>query len=188
MDIILASASPRRRELLKLITENFTAVAIDADESLDDNISAEDAAAVLSKRKAQAAAEMYPDSLVVGCDTTVVIDGKVLGKPRDPQQCRKFLRLLSGRQHQVITGYTVICGDKCVTGKEVTDVSFRTLSDEDIDWYISTGEPFDKAGGYGIQGKGALLSDGIRGDFYNVVGLPVSALYQVLKTFNIQED
>lgn len=189
MNIILASASPRRRELLNLITSDFTAVSTDADETLPADIRAEDSSEYLSAIKARAAAALYPDDLVIGCDTVVVLGDAILGKPQNDEQCRQFLSMLSGRTHKVITGCTIICGGSEHSFRQITDVTFRTLSDEDIDWYISTGEPFDKAGGYGIQGKGALLVDHICGDYFNVVGLPVSLLNQELRSIikNIKE-
>ncbi|MDE6798454.1 MAG: Maf family nucleotide pyrophosphatase, partial [Ruminococcus sp.] len=129
------------------------------------------------------AAELYPDCIVIGCDTVVNIDGHILGKPKDTDECRKFLRMLSGKVHSVTTAYCIICGDDFTLNSQTTSVTFRKLSEKDIEWYISTGEPFDKAGGYGIQGKGALLIKNMNGDYFNVVGLPVSRLYQELKTF-----
>ncbi len=189
MNIILASASPRRRELLNLITNDFIAVSTDADESLPADIPAEDSSEYLSAVKAKAAAELYPDDLVIGCDTVVVLDEQILGKPKNEEQCREYLSMLSGRTHKVITGCTLICGSSNHSFRQVTDVTFRSLSAEDIDQYIATGEPFDKAGGYGIQGKGALLVDHICGDYFNVVGLPVSLLNQELRSIinNIKE-
>lgn len=189
MNIILASASPRRRELLKLITEDFTAVSTDADETLPPDVvlqcqtTPETAAVYLSEIKAQAVAEDYSDSIVIGCDTVVIVDKTILGKPHDEQECREYLRMLSGRSHQVTTGCTIICGNEKKCFNVNTEVRFRSLTDEDIEWYISTGEPFDKAGGYGIQGKGSLLIESINGDYFNVVGLPVSELNYYLKEF-----
>ncbi len=190
MDIILASASPRRRELMKLITENFQAVSMDADETLPDDIAEicrktpEFSAQYLSSVKAEAAYLKYPDSLIIGCDTVVISDGIILGKPKDSSQCHEYLKMLSGKPHKVTTGCTLIFQGKKTSFHVDTTVFFRELSDEEIEWYISTGEPFDKAGGYGIQGKGALLIESISGDYFNVVGLPVSALYSELKKYH----
>ena len=189
MKILLASASPRRRELIKLITEDFTAVSTDCDETLPDDIAAECrntpelAAEYLSKIKAECAAAQYNDCIVIGCDTIVIVDSKILGKPENAQQCREYLRMLSGRSHKVTTGCTFICGSEKKSLTVTTEVFFRELSDDDIEWYISTGEPFDKAGGYGIQGKGALLINSINGDYFNVVGLPVSTVYNEIKKY-----
>lgn len=183
MKIILASASPRRRELMKLITEDFTAAAVDADETLPDGIKACDAAEYLARVKAAKAHEMFPNDLVIGCDTTVVCNDKVLGKPADKEQAREFMKMLSCNIHAVFTGCCIMYKDKSCWFKVGTDVFFNKLADEEIEAYISTDEPYDKAGGYGIQGRGALLVNRIDGDFYNVVGLPVSRLNEVLKKF-----
>ena len=182
MKIILASASPRRRELMKLITDDFECVAMDVDETVPENYPYHPSS-YLAELKARKAAELYPDCIVIGCDTVVNIDGHILGKPKDTDECRKFLRMLSGKVHSVTTAYCIICGDDFTLNSQTTSVTFRKLSEKDIEWYISTGEPFDKAGGYGIQGKGALLIKNMNGDYFNVVGLPVSRLYQELKTF-----
>lgn len=183
MNIILASASPRRRELMKLITEDFKAVSVAANEIIPDEISAENAAEYLAVVKAQGAAAYYNTDIVIGCDTTVVADGKVLGKPKDKEECRKFMKMLSGKAHTVITGCALIYSHKKISFSESTEVFFRSLTDEEIEEYISTDEPYDKAGGYGIQGKGALLIEKINGDYFNVVGLPVSRLNLELKKF-----
>ena len=183
MDIILASASPRRRELMKLITDDFTAVSTDCDETLPPDIPAVSASQYLAVLKAKAAGQEYPGSLIIGCDTTVIVDDTILGKPADKNECRRFMQMLSGRTHQVITGCCLLYKEMIRSFSVVTDVTFRPLSDEEIEKYISTDEPYDKAGGYGIQGKGALLASGINGDFFNVVGLPVSALDQELNKF-----
>lgn len=180
--IILASSSPRRRELLKLITEDFESISTDVDETLPENTDPFKASEYLSLIKAKAV-EYSSENIVIGCDTTVIIDNKILGKPNNINQCREYLEMLSGRSHKVITACSIVCGDNIRTFSEVTEVTFCTLSNEDIEWYISTGEPFDKAGGYGIQGKGSLLIERINGDYFNVVGLPVSRLNQELKMF-----
>lgn len=182
MKIILASSSPRRRELLKLITEDFESISTDVDETLPENTNPLEASEYLSLIKAKAV-EYSSENIVIGCDTTVIIDNKILGKPNNINKCREYLEMLSGRSHKVITACSIVCGDNIRTFSEVTEVTFRTLSNEDIEWYISTDEPFDKAGGYGIQGKGSLLIERINGDYFNVVGLPVSRLNQELKMF-----
>lgn len=183
MKIILASASPRRRELFNLISEDFTAVSTDADETLPEDILPEKAAEYLSSIKAKAAAEIYKNDLVIGCDTTVICNGSILGKPKDKSQCREFITMLSGKSHSVITGCTIICGADEVSFSTETEVTFRSLNHEEIEEYISSDEPYDKAGGYAVQGKGALLIEKINGDFFNVVGLPVSRLNLELKKF-----
>lgn len=181
MKLILASASPRRRELMKLITNDFETVSTDSDETLPEDILPEKASEYLAKIKAEAAAELYPEDIVIGCDTTVICGSDILGKPADKSECEKMLRELSGISHKVITGVAIIKSGKCLSFSEVTEVTFRKLTEEDIQWYTSTDEPYDKAGGYGIQGLGALLTEKINGDYYNVVGLPVSHLNQELK-------
>lgn len=186
MKIILASASPRRRELMKLITDDFTAVSIDADETLPDDIVIKGicgAAEYLARVKALKAHEMFPEDIVIGCDTIVVHDNKILGKPKDKEQAREYLHMLSGNVHSVFTGCCIMYGDRTVSFDEGTDVFFNELSDEEIEDYISTDEPYDKAGGYGIQGRGALFVNKINGDFFNVMGLPVSRLNKKLKEF-----
>ena len=186
MNIILASASPRRRELMKYITDDFTAVSLDCDETLPDDIKPMEASEYLAVLKAKAAAEKYPDSVVIGCDTTVILGDKILGKPKDKEQCIADISVLSGNTHQVVTGCVIICGDKIVSFSEVTDVTFRKLTESEITAYADTDEPYDKAGGYGIQGKGSELIQSINGDFFNVVGLPVGRLFNELKKFLLQ--
>lgn len=182
MNIILASASPRRRELMKLIIDDFETFSTDIDETPPDNIELFRVSEYLSGIKATSV-KCSSDSIVIGCDTTVIIDNTILGKPLNGSQCHKYLKMLSGKTHKVVTACSIIYKNVIRTFSEVTEVTFRILSDEDIEWYISTGEPFDKAGGYGIQGKGSLLIEKINGDYFNVVGLPVSRLNQELKTF-----
>ena len=183
MEIILASQSPRRQELLKLIGIPFAVRVADIDETLEP-CAPEIAVAQLSRKKAEAVPHTA-DETVIGADTVVVLDGEILGKPADEADAFRMLRFLSGRRHQVMTGVTVLQGDRCVSVTEVTEVSFRELSDGEIRDYIATGEPMDKAGSYGIQSGGALFVDGIHGDYYNVVGLPVCRLHQILKEFQL---
>lgn len=183
MEIILASQSPRRQELLKLIGLPFTVRVADIDETLDDR-APEEAVGQLSRKKA-AAVPRSANEIVIGADTVVVLDGKILGKPSDEADAFRMLRFLSGRCHQVMTGLTVLQGERAVTVTEITEVSFRELTDREIWDYIASGDPMDKAGSYGIQSGGALFVDGIRGDYYNVVGLPVCRLNQILKEFTV---
>ena len=182
MKIVLASGSPRRHELLRLITENFEIRVSDADETVPEYIPAEKTAEYLSMVKAQAV-DRRSDEIIIGCDTVVVIDGKVLGKPSSEKECFDMLSLLSGKIHTVYTGVSFICNDNRHSFTAETKVEFYPLTQKEISDYIATGEPFDKAGGYGIQGKGALLVKGINGDYFNVVGLPVSALKRELERF-----
>ncbi|HEZ7987467.1 MAG TPA: Maf family protein [Ruminococcus sp.] len=183
MGIILASGSPRRKELLTLITDEFQIVKSDAEENIPDNIDVFKASEFLAGLKASDVSEKYPCSIVIGCDTTVIIDGTILGKPANKEQCKEYLKMLSNRTHQVVTGCCLKFGEKKTIFSEVTDVTFRKLDENEIDEYIATGEPFDKAGGYGIQGKGSLLVEKINGDYFNVVGLPVSRLNIEIKKF-----
>ena len=180
MNIVLASASPRRQELLKHIFDEFRVVPSDADETLPKGISSASAAEYLARVKAESVAESE-NGLVIGCDTVVVIDDMILGKPTDRTDCFNMLKRLSGRKHFVYTGVCIIYNNSTVSFTEKTDVEFYELSDDEINAYMDTNEPFDKAGGYGIQGKGSLLVKGICGDYFNVVGLPVSALYRKIK-------
>lgn len=172
--LILASKSPRRRELLSLITEDFSVKTADVDETLPEGISPARAVEYLSKIKALAAANGV--DTIIGADTVVAVDGKILGKPADRAQAREMLRSLSGKYHSVFTGVTVIKPDSEITFSVETRVKFFELTDTEIDEYVSTGECDDKAGAYGIQGKGSLLVERIEGDYFNVVGLPVSTL------------
>lgn len=187
MNIILASASPRRRELLERIgLTGFTVAAPNVDESVEPGLSPAAMVEQLSLRKARAAAQNFgPEGLIIAADTVVALDGAVLGKPRDEEDAFAMLSSLSGREHHVYTGVTVLLGDRSVTRHEETAVTFRELSPEEIRGYIATGEPMDKAGAYGIQGVGALLVSGIRGDYSNVMGLPVFRLGRVLSGFGL---
>ena len=180
MQLILASASPRRKELLGLYGIPFTVRAADIDETMDPDKPPFDEVARLSREKALAVPR-EPEDVVVAADTIVVCDGIVLGKPRDEAQAIEMLSLLSGRAHQVTTGCTALRGQKDETFTEVTDIHFRPLSPGEIRRYVATGEPMDKAGAYGIQGGAALFCQRMEGDYYNVMGLPVCALGQVLK-------
>ena len=179
--LILASKSPRRRELMKFITDNFIIKTAEVDENLPENISPADAVLYLSKIKAEPF--INGTDTVIGADTVVAIDGVILGKPKDENDARAMLKRLSGRVHSVFTGVTVIRGDKEKSFFSETKVKFFKLSDEMIESYIKTKEPFDKAGAYGIQGFGCLLVEEIHGDYFNVVGLPVSQLNQLLLNF-----
>lgn len=176
MEIILASASPRRKELFSYITADFIVIPSDADESFPDTIPIEKAPEFVAEMKARAIADKYPYDLVIGCDTGVLIDGQMLGKPQNEEEACQMLSLLSGKTHRVITGCVLIKDGKVTSFSGITKVTFYSLSHEEILSYIETGEPFDKAGAYGIQGYGSLLIKEIHGDFFNVVGLPVARL------------
>ena len=183
MQLILASGSPRRKELLGLFGRPFLIRAADIDETMTPGGDPASQTGEVSRRKALAV-ERETDDIVIAADTIVVCDGKILGKPHTPREAAQMLRLLSGRSHQVMTGLTVLRGDRVRTVTEITDVRFRPLTDEEIDAYVATGEPMDKAGAYGIQGGGALFCTGIHGDYFNVMGLPVCRLGQLLREFD----
>lgn len=180
--LILASASPRRQELLKLITEEFLTVPADIEERVGQDVALYDIPQALAGQKAAFVSRQHPDDLVIGCDTGVFTDGQMLGKPQDCRAAADMLRMLSGKTHRVITGCAVYRGGACLSAfSQATEVTFYSLSDAEIEDYIATGEPMDKAGAYGIQGRGSLLVREIKGDYFNVVGLPVAALYRALK-------
>lgn len=179
--IILASQSPRRQELLKLITSDFEIKVSNVDEILPDKIMPKEAVMYLSKIKAEPFADS--DDIVIGADTVVALDGKILGKPKSEENAKEMLKFLSGRTHSVFTGVTLASDKKTKTFAVETKVKFFELTNEEIDAYIKTKEPFDKAGAYGIQGYGSLLVEKIDGDYFNVVGLPVSTLARELKAF-----
>ena len=187
MDIILASQSPRRRELLtRMGLREFRVISPNVDERELDGLPPEELVQRLSARKAHAVAERAgADVVVIAADTVVSLDGTVLGKPADNLEAFKMLSTLSGVRHQVYTGVTVVCDGQKQTGHEVTDVTFRDLTEEEIENYVATGEPMDKAGAYGIQGFGALLIERIEGDYYNVMGLPVCRLGRMLEQVGI---
>ena len=189
MKLILASQSPRRRELLGLLGIPFEIRVPNADETMDPTGEPAQQVALVSRRKAEATPR-DEDTVVIAADTIVVCDGKILGKPKDREDAVRMLRLLSGRTHQVMTGLTVLYGNKVTSCTEVTQVTFRALCDREILRYVDSGEPMDKAGAYGIQGGAALFAQGICGDYFNVVGLPVCRLVQVLQETvpNLMED
>lgn len=180
MNLILASQSPRRRELLGLFRIPFSVRVADIDETMDPEKTPYDEVARVSRLKALAIPREAGD-VVIAADTIVVCGGKVLGKPHSEEEAAAMLAALSGRDHQVMTGMTVLRGDAAETVTEVTDLHFRELSDREIRSYVATGEPMDKAGAYGIQGGAALFCTHMVGDFYNVMGLPVCRLGELLR-------
>lgn len=185
MEIVLASASPRRRELLSLITEHFTVCPADADETLRDAPLGEEVTR-LSRLKAEAVQAQHPNAVCIGSDTMVTIDGLRLGKPKDADEAASMLRRLRGRTHEVLTGLAVLTPDGGAhTLHTCTRVTFRDFAEDELAAYLATGEPLDKAGAYGIQGLGGLLVAGIQGDYHNVVGLPVCRLGQILRDFGV---
>lgn len=184
--LLLASNSPRRRELLKMLDIPFEiAPSIEVDESYDPAMPAEDVPAYLSTVKGDAySAAISPADIVITADTVVIADGKILGKPADEADAKAMLRLLSGRTHTVITGVSITDTERRHTFSAATEVTFASLSDSEIDYYIERYRPFDKAGAYGIQEWiGAIGIESIHGSFYNVMGLPIHRLYTALRTF-----
>jgi septum formation protein len=189
MELILASQSPRRRELLGLFNLPFTVRVADIDETMDPTRSPAEEVARVSLAKARAV-ERKEEDVVIAADTIVVLGSRVLGKPASEAQAEQMLTALSGHAHQVMTGVTVLRGDRSLTATEITDIHFRELSTREIRRYIATGEPMDKAGSYGIQGGAALFAEKIHGDYYNVVGLPVCRLQRMLRELapDLMED
>ena len=188
--LYLASTSPRRRELLRQIGVQLTTLSVDVDETPTRNESAQAYVQRLSQAKAAAGwsnveTDKLPWMPVLGSDTSVVLDGVILGKPEDKAQCVETLMLLSGRTHQVMTAVTLQLAEKIGTQLSVTDVTFRELSEEEALRYWDTGEPSDKAGGYGIQGYGAVFVENISGSYSGVVGLPIEKTVVLLNQFNV---
>lgn len=176
--IILASASPRRKELLSQIGITFEIIKAEKEEHITSSIPTE-VVKELSMQKAKEVAAKCDSSIIIGADTIVAMEGQILGKPKDRADAMRMLRLLQGKKHQVITGVTVLLGStKTLSFAEVTDVSLYPMTDAQIERYIATGEPMDKAGAYGIQGRFAAYVRGIEGDYNNVVGLPIGRVYQ----------
>lgn len=187
-DLLLASASPRRRELIARLRRDVIAVSTDADETIPEGVPAVGVPEILALRKA-AAARSLPQSAgrtIIAADTVVILDGEIFGKPEDEHDARTMLKRLSGRTHRVVTGLCIISASgEQVTLSEVTEVTFFELSEREIEAYIATGEPMDKAGAYGIQTDGCMFVEGINGDFFNVVGLPVARLNRALDRLGI---
>ena len=191
MKIILASASPRRRELLEMLgVKELEIVPARGAELAPEGAGPGETVKALSRAKAlevreRTGAEEKSDVCILAADTVVYAGGRILGKPHSEAEAKEMLRSLSGRAHEVYTGITVCCGEACRSEFEVTEVRFRDLSEEEIDAYVATGEPMDKAGAYGIQGKASLFVSGIAGDYFNVVGLPLCRTGEMLKTIGV---
>ena len=182
--VVLASQSPSRLELIKLIFDSVEIFPADCDETLPEGIGAREAVEYLSKIKNDASAKLTDkENLVISADTVVSVDNEILGKPVDKEEARRMISLLSGKVHQVYTGVTLSLNGKTKTFSEKTDVAFFALTEDEIEEYISSSEPYDKAGAYGIQGKAGLLVKGINGDYYNVVGFPIARLKREIEEF-----
>ncbi|MDQ2921795.1 MAG: Maf family protein [Acidobacteriota bacterium] len=182
--IVLASKSPRRAEILRAVGWEFEALAANIDETRAESEDAVSYVKRLAQTKAETVAKKISNhGLVLGADTVVVIDGEILGQPRDDEDARRMLKLLSGKWHEVLTGLALVRAvnpPRVLVNHETTRVRFCEMSADEIDWYVATGEPKDKAGAYAIQGRGALFIEEIQGDYFNIVGLPVRLLYELM--------
>lgn len=185
MKIILASNSPRRRELLSLAGIEYTVIPSGCDEILPEKIKPALAVEELARQKAEDVSSRYPDELIIAADTVVALGDTILGKPEDDEDAFRMLSSLSGKIHTVYTGVCIMTKDKTEIFHSATDVEFYKLTEKEIWDYINTKEPNDKAGAYGIQGKGSLLVKGISGDYFNVVGLPLAETVRYLKKFSL---
>lgn len=183
--IVLASASPRRAEILRSVGWPFENLAQDVDETRRASEEAREYVQRLARTKAEAAAQSRPEAMIVGADTTVVIGDEILEKPRDHDDARRMLRQLSGQWHQVLTGVAIVGPSETRIACATTEVKFAGMSADEIDWYVSSGEPMDKAGAYAIQGLGSRFIEGIRGEYFNVVGLPVHLLYEMVRNLTL---
>lgn len=185
MQVILASASPRRQELLRQVGLTFVVEPSNVDEAVSDPLSPEQLVEFLALSKAREVAARRPEALVLGADTIVVVDGQILGKPADRDHAIAMLERLAGREHRVMTGVALVQGGREVVSHEVTVVRFGPLTRQQIERYVDSGEPMDKAGAYGIQGRAAALIQSIAGDYFNVVGLPLYRTLQMLSQFGV---
>lgn len=184
--LLLASASPRRKELLTQAGYTFTVVPANVDETVTPGTPPEQIVMQLARTKAVAVFESHPQDTVLAADTIVVFQNRILGKPKNEDEAKAMLRLLSGGRHDVYTGFCICHGKETHCEAQRTEVEFFPLSEQEIENYVKTGEPMDKAGAYGIQGRGALLVKEISGDFYNVMGLPIGRIYRILR--DMQKD
>ena len=180
MRIVLASESPRRKELLALMGLEFTAVASNIEEQPPKNGSMDEMVMALALQKSRAVAAAYPNDCVIGADTMVSLDGEALGKPHTPENAKAYLGRMQGRKHTVYTGVAVLTNSREDVRSCMTTVTFLPMSKAEIDWYVSTGEPLDKAGAYGVQGLGSIFVERIEGNYFNVIGMPLPLLYRML--------
>ncbi len=183
--IILASQSPRRKKILEQIGLEFTVAVSDFDETKIKFKTPQEMVEKLSFEKAKMIAQKYPKAIIIGADTTVIFQKEIIGKPKSKADAFRILRLLSGNTHEIVTGFTVIKGKKSVTKHVISKVRFKKMTEAEIKAYVETGDPMDKAGGYGIQEKGGLFMENIEGDYFNVVGLPIFAVARALKQFGV---
>ena len=185
MDIILASASPNRKELLERIGLPFSVVISHVVENVSSSLPTGEYVMELARQKAESVAADYPEACVIGADTVVDLDGTILGKPHTPENAKAYLSAMQGREHLVYTGVAVTVHGKTIVDVEKTSVTFAPMSGEEIDWYVATRDPLEKAGAYGIQGPAGLFVSAIRGDYFNVVGLPIHLLYRMLQKSDV---
>ena len=183
--IVLASASPRRRELLRALDLSFEVLPVDIDERPEPGETARALVERLSRQKAEAAAARRRDALVIAADTVVVVDDAILGKPRGPAENRAFLAVLAGRAHHVCTGHSLVAGTRRETTVVTTEVTMRPLDEGEIERYVASGEGLDKAGGYAIQGRGSALVSGVSGCYFNVVGLSVATVVETARRLGV---
>jgi len=181
--LILASSSPRRRQLLEMLQIPFTVIPAEIDERRIDGEAPERYVVRLAREKAASVSEQHPGALVLGADTTVVVRGELLAKPESAAEAEAMLAKLRGRTHHVMTGVALVCDGRIEDAIDISDVTFRALPDAMIASYVATGEPMDKAGAYAVQGLGAVLIQGIRGDFFSVMGLPLRLVVELLERF-----
>ena len=189
--LILASKSPRRAEILRAVGWQFESIAADIDETRERDEDAVSYVKRLAKSKAEKIRAQVANGIVLGADTTVVVNGEILEQPHDAEDARRMLHLLNNKWHEVLTGVALVSdgiqdgSDSVIVDHELTRVRFGEMSDAEIDWYISTGEPFGKAGAYGIQGHAALFIEEVKGDYFNIVGLPIRLVYELLNKAKI---
>lgn len=179
--LILASKSPRRKELLQDCGFGYRIVSCDCDETIQENLPIEKAIEQIAYQKAKTVLQAFPDQLVLGCDTMVIYQGQPLGKPKDREDAKRMLIQLSGQTHHVISGVAILGSDTHIVFHDITEVTFYDIEEDLLELYLDSDEPYDKAGAYGIQGKGKLFVKEIHGDYYNVMGLPVAKIYCELK-------
>lgn len=183
MKYILASKSPRRKELLSLVVNEFEIDSVETKEEIDETIPFTKAIEKIAMQKAEAVSNKHPHDMIISADTIVTLGNKRYGKPKDEEDAVKMLQELSGSTHEVITGVCLYCNGKAHTFSSVSKVEFYPLTQEEINWYVDSKEPLDKAGAYGIQGLGSLLVKEIQGDYYSIMGLPISMLKRELAKF-----
>lgn len=179
--LILASKSPRRKELLQDCGFAYRVISCDCDETIQKDLPIEKAIEQIAYQKAKTVLQAFPHQLVLGCDTMVIYQGHPLGKPKDREDAKRMLTQLSGQTHHVISGVAILGADTHIVFHEITEVTFYDIEEELLQSYLDSDEPYDKAGAYGIQGKGKLFVKEIHGDYYNVMGLPVAKIYRELK-------